>query len=156
LAFAPDGLGYNGVVSFNYAPDNCSSPAYPNGINQFEFIIDNAFQGPGSQETVDISCVHGTNCIIRVDLGNDSSWNASPARPVVQSFVNDLNRNAVGLTGVYPYGCDTCTGSKNPPSCIVLPQPSQSLSICNVQRNSANSGGIIKVIYLGSEVPAKK
>ena len=150
LAFAPDGLGYNGVISFNYAPDNCSSPAYPNGINQFEFIIDNAFQGPGSQETVDISCVHGTNCIIRVDLGNDSSWNASPARPVVQSFVNDLNRNAVGLTGVYPYGCDNCTASDAPPSCVgKQPQFANALPICNVQRPANSSAGVVHVIFEG-------
>lgn len=153
--YAPDSLGYNGVISFNFAPDNCASPSYTYGINQFEFIINNGFQAGNPQETIDISCVHGVNCVIRVNLNSDSIWNAGPTEHIVQSFANDLNRSLVGLVGVYPYGCDTCTGSKNPPSCIVLPQPKQRHSICNVQRNATASGGKITVIYLAKEVPLK-
>mgnify|MGYP003651294062 CR=1 FL=1 len=149
IAYAPDSLGYNGVISFNYAPDNCTTPSYTNGLNQFEFIINNSFQAGNPQETIDISCVHGVNCVIRVDLLTNNYFNAGPTLPKIQSFANTMNRNEIGIAGVYPFGCDTCTGSKNPPSCISLPQPHQTQSICNVQRNASQSGGLIKVIYLG-------
>ncbi|CAK0771650.1 conserved hypothetical protein [Gammaproteobacteria bacterium] len=149
IAYAPDSLGYNGVISFNYAPDNCTTPSYTNGLNQFEFIINNSFQAGNPQETIDISCVHGVNCVIRVDLLTNNYFNAGPTIPKIQSFANTMNRNEIGIAGVYPFGCDTCTGSKNPPSCIPLPQPHQTQSICNVQRNASQSGGLIKVIYLG-------
>lgn len=149
IAYAPDTLGYNGVISFQYAPDNCPSPSYTNGINQFEFMLNNSFQPGNPQETIDISCVHGTNCVIRVDLLSDNMWNAGPTFTNVQSFANTMDKNFVGGIGVYPYGCDTCTASKSPPSCIPLPQPAQKSKICNVQRNAAQSGGLIKVIYLG-------
>lgn len=150
MAWAPDSLGYNGVISFGYAPDNCTTPSYTNGLNQFEFIINNDFQPGSPQETVDISCVHGTNCVIRVSLETESSWNAGPSFPSIQGFANTMDKNQIGTPGVYPYGCDTCTASKSPPTCIPLPQPAQKSKICNVQRDAVLSGGLIKVIYLGA------
>lgn len=145
--FGGGGLGFDGVLSFNFAPDNCVSPSYTNGLNQFEFIVNNGFQAGYPQETVDISCVHGVNCVVRVEL-SDSNWTAGPVG-VVQSFANTMDRSQVGIAGVYPYGCDTCTGSKRPPSCIKLPQPAQKRKICNVQRGASLSGGLVKVRYLG-------
>ena len=150
ISWAPDTLGYNGVISFGYAPDNCTTSSYTNGLNQFEFIIDNSFQPGNPQETVDISCVHGTNCVIRVNLYTESSWNAGPSFPSIQSFANTMDKNQIGTPGVYPYGCDTCTASKSPPSCIPLPQPAQKSKICNVQRDAILSGGVVQVIYLGA------
>jgi hypothetical protein len=155
VAYAPDSLGYNGVISFNFAPDNCSSISYPNGINQFEFMINNLFQGPSAQESINISCVHGVNCVIRVNTQTLNSFNAGPTMLKIQGFANTLNKNQTGIPGVYPYGCDTCTGSKNPPACIPLPQPSQKQSICQVQRNAMGFGGLIKVIYEGFDQPLK-
>ena len=155
IAYAPDSLGYNGVISFDFAPSNCPDPAYPEGLNQFEFILNNSFQAGNPQETIDISCVHGVNCVIRVDLITKIAWNAGPTLPVIQSFANTMNRKEIGIAGVYPYGCDTCTGSKNPPPCVTLPVPHQRYSICNVQRNADCSGGLIKVIYLAKETPLK-
>lgn len=150
ISYAPDSLGFNGVISFDYAPSNCpDSLQYPNGINQFEFILNNSYQGIDAQETIDISCVHGVNCVIRTNIYTLNPWNAGPNIQNVQSFANTLDRNQIGTAGVYPYGCDTCTGSKTPPSCIKLPQPAQRSSICNVQRNALQSGGLIKVLYLG-------
>ena len=150
ISWAPDTLGYNGVISFGYAPDNCTTSSYTNGLNQFEFIIDNSFQPGNPQETVDISCVHGTNCVIRVNLYTESSWNAGPSFPSIQSFANTMDKNQIGTPGVYPYGCDTCTASKSPPTCIPLPQPAQKSKICNVQRDAILSGGVVQVIYLGA------
>ena len=155
VAYAPDSLGYNGVISFGFAPDNCASPAYINGINQFEFMINNAYQGANAQESINISCVHGVNCIIRTDVVSNNPFNAGPTFTNVQGFSNRLDKNAIGIVGIYPYGCDTCTGSKSPPACISLPQPAQKQSICQVQRNASLSGGLIKILYLGRDEPLK-
>jgi len=148
-SYSPDSLGFNGVISFAYPPDNCPTPSYTNGLNQFEFIINNSYQPGNPQETIDISCVHGTNCVIRVDLISSNLWNAGPSYTNIQSFSNTMNKSQVGTPGVYPYGCDTCTASKSPPTCIPLPQPAQKSKICNVQRNASQSGGLIKIVYLG-------
>lgn len=154
VLFNSGSLGFNGVISFNYSPDNCADYIrYPNGLNQFEFMINNDFQPGQPQESIDISCVHGVNCVIRVNLLTDKFFNAGPLFPKVQSFVNSLNRNKIGLVGVYPYGCDTCTMWKSPPSCIPLPQIPQKEKICQIQRDAANKGGIIRVIYLGNTEP---
>lgn len=153
--YAPELLGYNGVISFEFSPNNCPDPVYPNGINQFEFILNNSYQGTNAQESINISCVHGANCIISVDAVSENPFNAGPTYTNIQGFSNRLDKNAIGLVGVYPYGCDTCTGSKTPPSCIPLPQPAQKASICQVQRNAAFNGGLIKVVYLGKEQPLK-
>ena len=155
IAYAPDSLGFNGVVSFNGQPNNCpDTVAYPTGINQYEFMINNAFQGPGAQESANISAVHGVNCVIRVDYITLNQFNAGPTVPIIQSYANTLDRNQ-SIAGVYPYGCDTCTGSKTPPVCIPMPQPAHKNSDCQTQRNAAQSGGLIKVIYLGKEQPLK-
>jgi hypothetical protein len=155
ISFNSGELGLDGVISFMYAPDNCSSPNYPLGINQFEFIINNTFQAGSPQESIDISCVHGVNCVIRVNLDTDKFFNAGPIYPRVSSFGNTLNRNQIGLAGVYPYGCDTCTMWKSPPTCIQLPQVPQKEKICQIQRPAQNKGGVIRVIYLGQSVPLK-
>ena len=149
IAYAPDSLGFNGVISFNGQPSNCpDTTAYPTGINQYEFMINNAFQGANAQESINISAVHGVNCVIRVDVITLNQFNAGPTIPIIQSFANTLNRNDLEA-GVYPFGCDTCTGTKTPLPCIVYPQPAHKNSVCQVQRNAAQSGGLIKVIYLG-------
>jgi hypothetical protein len=154
-AYAPDSLGFNGVISFNSPPNNCPDTVqFPTGVNQYEFMINNAYQGVDAQESANISALHGVNCVIRVDYITLNPFNAGPTVPIIQSYANTLDRNAI-IAGVYPYGCDTCTGSKNPPACISLPQPAHKNSDCQTQRNAAQSGGLIKVIYLGKEQPLK-
>ena len=155
IAYAPDSLGYNGVISFNGQPSNCpDTTLYPKGINQYEFMINNAFQGVNAQESINISCVHGVNCVISIDIKTLNPFNAGPTMPVIQAFRNTLDRNSL-VAGVYPYGCDTCTGSKTLIPCISYPQPAHKNSVCQVQRNSSQSGGLIKVVYLGKEQPLK-
>lgn len=156
VEYAPDSLGYNGVISFGYAPDNCpDSLKYPNGINQYEFIVNNAFQAGQPQESINISCVHGVNCVIRVDMITSNPFNAGPTVPSVSSFANSLDRNQLGTPGVYPYACTHCTDYIGAPACIALPQPVSKTTICQIQRPANQSGGLIKVIYLGQEQPAK-
>lgn len=155
IAYAPDSLGFNGVISFNGQPSNCpDTTLYPTGINQYEFMINNSFQGVNAQESINISCVHGVNCVISIDVKTLNPFNAGPTIPVIQAFRNTLDRNSL-VAGVYPFGCDTCTGSKTLIPCISYPQPAHKNSVCQVQRNSSQSGGLIKVVYLGSEQPLK-
>lgn len=154
-AYAPDSLGFNGVVSFNSPPNNCpDTTQFPTGVNQYEFMINNAYQGSNAQESINISCVHGVNCVIGVNVETQNQFNAGPTIPSIQDFRNTLDRNAL-IAGVYPYGCDTCTGTKTPLPCIKYPQPAHKNSVCQVQRNANQSGGLIKVIYLGKEQPLK-
>lgn len=157
IAYAPDSVGFNGVFSFNGQPANCpDTTLYPTGINQYEFIVNNAFQAGAPQESINISCVHGVNCIIRVDMITDNPFNAGPTIPSISSFGNTLNRNHVDLPGVYPYGCTHCTDYIGAPSCIKLPQPVCKESTCQIQRDADLSGGLIKVIYMGHDVPAQE
>lgn len=152
VAFNSDTLGFNGVVSFSYAPDNCPAPWYPLGLNQFEFILNNYFQPGQPQESINISCVHGVNCVIRCNIETDSltPFNAGPSIPVIQSFANTMNRSQLGLAGVYPYGCTHCTDYIGAPNCIPVPQPVQKTAICQVQRPAVKgNSGTIKIIYLG-------
>jgi hypothetical protein len=151
-AYAPAVLGFNANLSFNTQPLNCPCDAMPYGVNLFEFIINNGFQPAGSQETVDISCVAGVNCIIMAELSG-ATWNAGPTQPNVTKIQNGVPPTNTGKVGVYPFGCDTCTSITAPPSCPSQPWPyetPQTDAICNVQRDATGPcGGIVKVTYLG-------
>ena len=154
-AYAPDSLGFNGVISFNSPPNNCPDTVqFPTGVNQYEFMINNAYQGVDAQESANISAVHGVNCVIRVNYRTLNPFNAGPTIPFIQSYANTLDRNDL-IAGVYPFGCDTCTGTKTPLPCIKYPQPAHKNQVCQTQRNAAQSGGLIQVIYLGKEQPLK-
>lgn len=155
-AYAPDTLGFNGVFSFNGQPSNCpDSTLYPTGINQYEFIVNNSFQPGSPQESINISAVHGVNCVIRVDMITTNPFNAGPTIPTISSFANSMDRNQLGQPGVYPYACTHCTDYIGAPVCISLPQPVSKEQICQVQRPANQSGGLIKVLYLGQAQPAK-
>ena len=149
LPYAPD-EGFNANISFNTQPLNCPTLAFPNGVNLFEFIINNAFQGKDAQETADISCVAGANAEIIVDFGGPA-WNAGPTQLDIKHIVNGAIGMNTGAVGVYPVGCDKCTKIVNPPKC---PNPlkhskPQAEAICNVQRPADYSGGIVTVRYGG-------
>lgn len=146
---APVGLGFNGNLSFGTPPLNCPCPAWPEGVNLAEFIINNGFQ-VGGQETVDISCVCGANAFLQVKLSAED-WSTNGGALAVTDFANQTRYENTGIAGVFPYGCDNCTSSDNPPACVG-PQPSQvnTLPICNVQRPAAgNQGGTVRVIFRG-------
>lgn len=149
--FAPENLGFNGNLSFNTPPLNCPTRQLPNGVNLFEFILNNGFQAGNPQETIDISCVAGVNCLLKVQLLGGPVWNAGSTQPKVVSFANGKMQTNSGRVGVFPYGCDNCTASVSPPVCPGHPpyeQP-QAQPICNVQRNAKKPGGLVKVGFLG-------
>jgi hypothetical protein len=145
---APAGLGFNGNFSFGTPPLNCPCPDWPEGVALAEFIINNGFQ-PGGQETVDISCVCGANAFLGFDLSSDD-WTTNGGAIAVKKMRNSTRYQNTGLVGVYPYGCDNCTASDAPPSCVgQQPQFANTLPICNVQRPASSPGGIVHVIFEG-------
>jgi hypothetical protein len=150
-AFAPGNLGFNGNLSFGTQPLNCPVPAFPRGVNLFEFILNNSFQPGNPQETVDISCVAGVNCLIKAELSGPA-WNASPLHPNVLVISNGKMGTNTGRVGVFPYGCDNCTASVSPPDCpghAPYENP-QANPICNVQRAASSNGGLVRVTFLGA------
>ena len=153
--YAPSNLGFNGNVSFNAQPLNCPNEQFPDGVNLFEFVLNNSFQSGIPQETVDISCVAGANCFIRGELSG-KTWNAGPTEPSVTKIENGELYDNTGRVGVYPFLCDDCTASVAPPACPTPKAPAtpQANAICNVQRDAKNAGGLVKVTYLGCGVPA--
>lgn len=145
---APAGLGFNGNFSFGTPPLNCPCPDWPEGVALAEFIVNNGFQ-PGGQETVDISCVCGSNAYLGFDLSSDD-WTTNGGTIPVKTIRNDMRYMNTGLVGVFPYGCDNCTASDSPPSCVgQQPQFSNASPICNVQRPATSPGGVVRVIFYG-------
>ena len=147
---APAGLGLNGNFCFGTPPLNCPCPDWPEGVALAEFIVNNGFQ-PGGQETVDISCVCGSNAYLQFHLSTDDWSSNGGAIAPVKSFGNLTRYENTGLVGVFPYGCDNCVSSDAPPSCVgQQPQFANSEPICNVQRPAAgNQGGTVKVSFFG-------
>ncbi len=146
---APLGLGLNGNLCFGTPPLNCPCPDWPEGVALAEFIINNGFQS-GGQETVDISCVCGSNAYLGFSL-SANDWTSNGGAVAVTQIRNSTRDQNTGLVGVFPYGCDNCTSSDAPPSCVgQQPQFANSAPICNVQRSAAsNQGGVVRVSFLG-------
>ena len=151
MKYAPEGLGFNGNLSFETQPLNCPTSEFPNGINIFEFILNNGFQSGIPQETVDISCVAGVNCVLSCGLLGGSPWNGGSYISEVTSFKNSSLYNNTGVVGVFPYGCDKCTEIDSPPECENHPPYAnpQDSPICLVQRDAHSGGGLVYVTYLG-------
>ncbi|HEX8072450.1 MAG TPA: hypothetical protein VF546_21060 [Pyrinomonadaceae bacterium] len=150
----PAGVGVNGNFSFGTPPINCPTDAFPDGVNLAEFILNNSFQGPGAQETIDISAVAGVNAFLKFSMTGGGVWNAGSTEPNVTEFENKGLHDNCGQVGVYPYGCDNCTQRANPPQCDGPPTPPpygdcQSAPICNVQRDASTAGGTVSLSFLG-------
>lgn len=145
---SPEGKGIAGNFSFGIQPINCPVNKYPEGVNIFEFALNNNFKTvQNAQETIDISCVAGVNSSITCFL-SDKNWNAGDTAGF-QFFENSYLYDNVGRIGVYPYGCDDCTQSVSPPFCEGHPEYSkpQAKPICNVQRDASKNGGSVTVVF---------
>jgi hypothetical protein len=146
---APNNEGFNGNISFNTPPMNCKSAELPNGMNVAEFIVNNGFQGLNSQETIDNSCVAGANAKIKFSMDADD-WTTDSGTVNVSEFENNEWDKNTNVIGVFPYGCDNCTASVSPPSCIgKQPQFVSSRPLCNVQRSAENNkGGTVEIAFV--------
>ncbi len=132
----PNGTALIGNFTFGEPPINC-----PKGNTRYEFTLNNSFQGINAQETVDISCVAGVNAIGEFTLKGGGPWTATTGYTNIQSIFNRHLYENRGQVGVFPYGCDDCTSSKNPPKCVKQHAPAQLKPICNVSRNATTQRG---------------
>ena len=148
---SPEGLALSGNITAGSPPLNGPTKQFAHGICLAEFTLNNKLiQPPGQQETVDISCVPGCNAKWKFILSG-KPWNASPKYPDVPSFENDERYKNTGNVGVYPFLCDVCIGSENPPPDWgdTKPATPQSAKICNVQRPAEDAGESVEIHFLG-------
>jgi hypothetical protein len=140
--------GISGNISFGTSPLNCLSANFPTGVNLFEFTLNNEGINDKAQETIDISNVAGVNALGKFNV-TDTNWIANGKK--VTGFYNDTLYGNLGLVGVYPFKCDTCTGSKKPPTCLNSTKTAtpQLYPTCNVSRSAKLSGGIVRITFLG-------
>eukprot|EP00731_Ephydatia_muelleri_P025560 Em0017g643a len=145
---APSGQGINGNVTFGTPPMNGPTPDLPHGVNPAEFIINNGFQ-PNGQETIDISGVTGANAIVSMSVTADD-WTSNGGKVKVKSFENNEWKQNTGIVGVFPYSCDNCTSSDNPPPEVGKhPEFRNQEPICNVQHPANhNKGGNVDIAFI--------
>jgi hypothetical protein len=141
----------SGNLTFGTPPLNCATEQFPNGINLFEITLNNGHTVPKAQETIDISCVAGVNAIAELSMKGGGNWVATTGIDSVTSIYNDTLYGNYELIGVFPYGCDNCTSSSNPPDCpdhkpYAKAQPSPT---CNISRNAKeDSGGLVLIEFI--------
>lgn len=133
-----------GNICFGRKPINC-----PSGTTLVEFCINNQFTVNDAQETCEISCVAGVSFLTSVEFKGGGVWSANlTGLDTIKMIHNDLIGRNSGLPGVYPYGCDNCTASFNPPKCTKgKNEKPQKQAICNIQRNALNGGGYLKINF---------
>ena len=134
---------FSGNVGFGTQPMNCTTTAWPTGVNPFEFNINNG------QESIDISAMGGVNCMLTVDLIGGPQWQATPTYPDVRSFYNDSMWKNSGLIGVYPYGCTNCTNAEGKQPCQTPNEQPNTIPLCTPTRSANVHGGTIIVKFKG-------
>lgn len=136
-------LEFSANVSFGSQPLNCSTTAWPTGVNPFEFNLN------CGQESIDISAMGGVNCLLSVDLVGGPQWQASPSYPDVRYFYNDSMYHNSELIGVYPYGCTNCTNTDGKQACQTPNEQPNTKPICTPTRAKDARGGNVRVSFLG-------
>ena len=153
---APPDTCLSGNFTFGGPPQNCPDRGqFPNGMNLAEFTLNNSPQGPNAQETVDISAVYGVNAHLQFQLSGGGAWNDGAGQQTITGFENRALTDNIGLSGVFPYGCDDCTRRTAPtvtcpgPNVPPFPDMCDATHICNVQRDAAGAGGTVQVLFNG-------
>lgn len=136
-------LYFSGNLSFGTPPLNCPDSAWPTGMSIFEFNLNEP------QESIDISCMAGVNCIMSVDLIKGPDWAATPSFPNVRHMQNDSMGKNTNLLGVYPYGCTNCTNTEGKQACQSPADTPDSSAICNPTRAKGANGGVVQVTFKG-------
>ncbi|MBA3994048.1 MAG: hypothetical protein C0469_11025 [Cyanobacteria bacterium DS2.3.42] len=130
---------YSGSFSAESVRINCSTDKFPNGQSLAEFIVNNGFQAGSPQETVDISCVAGSNAIWKFNLDDgQADWTVTtdtrttPATTKkVRSIQNDDIYKNLGDIGVFPFGCTNCTNNLGVPCCAPPATPGSNMNSAN-------------------------
>lgn len=134
---------FSGNISFGTQPLNCFNTLWPTGMNLFEFNLNEP------QESLDISCMAGVNCIMKTELIGGPSWPASVLYPDPRILQNDSMYKNTGKVGVYPYGCTNCTNTEGKQSCQTPSETPDTLAICNPTRAKGQNGGLVRVSFKG-------
>jgi hypothetical protein len=151
LKYTPT-LTFSGNISFGTAPQNCPSEKWYDGVNIFEWSVN---VPKGSNEGLDISCMAGVNCIMRVDLIGGAEWLANGKK--VTSIQNKEMWHNTGIYGVFPYGCTNCTNTNGKQPCQTPNEEPNTEPICTPTRKTDAKGGLIRISFKGyTPVPANR
>jgi hypothetical protein len=150
LKYTPT-LSFSGNVSFGTPPQNCPTKQFVNGVNLFEWSVNIP---KGSNEGLDLSCMAGVNCIMKIDLIGGADWIANGKS--VRVIKNKKMWHNTGIYGVFPYGCTNCTNTEGKQSCQKPNEKPNTEKICTPTRNTNEKGGKIRISFLGyTPVPLK-
>lgn len=143
----PIGYGIACRLTYKFPPTECN-PLVGQPPREAPTAVDLKLNS--GVEMVHIDCVKGINAQWCLNLVGGRQWN-SVAGTVTQIENKGFGLNR-GQVGVFPYGCDGCTSSQNPPSCIesgVDNEPPQLSQICYVWRSGLDDpgGGQVQVVF---------
>jgi hypothetical protein len=138
----PKGVPIQGNITFWEKPNNCVN------VNLFEFCLSNEYTIKNAQETVDISCMGGVNVLGSITMTGGGAWTDNYKNPNVTEIKNKEKYHNNNISGVYPLGCPYCINHIKKPVCVEKPSPPNAHNICQVQRNSTESGGIVTITYI--------
>lgn len=138
----------SGNICFGSAPVNCP---FDSGTTLYEFTLNNNNTVDKAQETVDISCIYGVSSYGSINLYGGGTYWVDGAGNHVSSIRNKSLYKNRGISGVYPFGCTTCTDTTGVEQCVEHPPYSKPNSehICNVQRDASKKGGMVVISYIG-------
>lgn len=132
---------FSGNIAFGSQPQNCKDSILPNGINIFEFNLNEP------QESLDISCMAGVNCIMGVSLNGGPKW---PVTGISDPrYLQNDTANNTNLVGVYPYGCTNCTNTEGKQTCQTPNDTPNTAAICNPTRAKNRKGGTVRLNFMG-------
>jgi hypothetical protein len=140
-----------GQFCFGGQAYQCLADSEYTGSTLMEFCLNNYGTVDNAQETLDISCVAGVSFIGEMKMCGGGIWTANSAGYDTVSMIrNGVFGENSGRVGVYPVGCDDCTASVLPPSCVKgKGEKPQVYAICQVQRGAGSSGGCVEFVYIG-------
>lgn len=149
LSYTPT-LKFSGNITFGTIPQNCPSQAWPTGTNLFEWSTNVAKNGC---EGLDLSCIHGANCIMHIDLIGGPDWlaNGKSVRTIENKFIG----KNTGIYGVFPYGCTNCTNTIGKDPCQTPNETPNTEPICSPTRGKDQKGGKIRITFKGYFEPAE-
>lgn len=133
---------FSGNISFGTPPLNCSNDKWTLGVNIFEFNLNNP------QESIDLSCMAGVNCIMKVDLVGGTNWPADTSLNTRVIENKEMWHNT-GIVGVYPYGCTNCINTDGKQLCQTPNETPNEYRICNPTRGKGERGGKVQITFKG-------